>query len=121
MTTRPALAAIEAEQRRIKQAADRALSEREWQAKVVKAAEAFGWRCYHVPDSRRVTSPGFPDLVLARPDGKGGARAICVELKTEGGRMRPDQWIWIGLLRAAGMRCEVWRPRDWDRVLEELR
>ena len=104
-----------------------AMSETELQDVYVRpAAEAQGWLCYHTHDSRRSPS-GFPDLVLVRPP-----RLIFAELKSQRGRVRPDQQAWIVALEAvAGIRFDVspdklgfeagpmlpevyvWRPAAW--------
>jgi hypothetical protein len=62
--------------------------------------------------------PGFPDLVLVRPP-----RVMFVELKSERGRASPSQREWLDRLS----RCEsapevgIWRPRDFDELVERLR
>ena len=92
------------------------MSEREFQAQVIAAAEAMGWLCYHTHDSRR-SQPGFPDLIMVR-----GYRMVALELKV--GRNKPtvDQVRWLAALR------EVWRvdalvarPDDWDSLMELLK
>jgi hypothetical protein len=62
------------------------------------------WR-FHSTDPRRDTCAGFPDLVLL------GDRVAFVELKTDTGRVRPDQQIWLDGLRAAGQAVYVIRPQ----------
>jgi len=63
------------------------MREKEFQDRVIELAKWEKWLAYHVPDSRRVTSPGFPDLVLLRaPD------LVFAELKSEKGRVTPKLW-----------------------------
>ena len=88
--------------------------ERDFQAKVLELAEWNGWIHHHEYDSRRGTA-GFPDLVLVRGD-----RVLWVELKSDRGRVRPEQKLWIAALRAAGQDVRVWRPSDWDEVESNL-
>lgn len=88
--------------------------EREWQAQVVEAARLMGWRVYHTHDSRR-SAPGWPDLALVRD------RLVMAELKTETGRVSPEQQQWLALLTAAGVETYLWRPSDLDDVLEVLK
>jgi hypothetical protein len=57
---------------------------------------------------------GFPDIVLA----KANRNPIFVELKTERGRLRPDQVGWMETLGAVYHR--VWRPRDARDIINEL-
>jgi hypothetical protein len=102
------------------------MSEKEFQAQVVQLATYYGWRVYHTHDSRR-SAAGFPDLVLVRPP-----ELIFAELKTEKGRIRPEQADWLADLEAVAQRLAVenvrlstqprvraldvclWRPSDFD-------
>ena len=90
------------------------MTEREWQAQVVDAARLMGWRVYHTHDSRRA-APGWPDLALVRD------RLVMAELKTETGRVSPEQQQWLALLDAAGVETHLWRPSDLDEVLAVLK
>ena len=91
-------------------------TEREFQNAVCTAARALGLLVYHTHDSRR-SEPGFPDLVIV------GARGfIFRELKTDKGRMRPEQVAWIERLQLARADADVWRPSHWPtQVMAELR
>jgi hypothetical protein len=56
-------------------------------------AQRYAWPlAYHTHDSRR-SAAGFPDWIFARP-----GRLVALELKTERGRVRPEQAAWIGVL-----------------------
>jgi hypothetical protein len=90
--------------------------ERDFQAAVVKLAKTLGCLVYHTHDSRR-SEAGFPDLVIV------GRRGVMFrELKTEGGRLSPEQAKWINALQDAQAGAGVWRPGDWPkRVTEDLR
>lgn len=76
------------------------------------------WEVYHVPDSRRVTSAGFPDLVLAR-----NGRVIFAELKTETGKMSKAQARWRDMIVGLDHHNEffLWRPSDWGQIEEVLK
>lgn len=89
-----------------------ALTEKQFQAQVLQLASLSGWRCYHTFDSRR-SSPGFPDLVLVRPP-----RLLLVELKTDQGRLRPEQAAWLDVLAGCEDAPEVhlWRPSSWGEI-----
>lgn len=89
-------------------------TEKQWQAEVVRAARLLGWTAYHTHDSRR-SEPGWPDLALVRD------RLVMAELKTDTGRISPDQQRWLDLLGGAGIETYVWRPRDIDEVLAVLK
>lgn len=104
------------------------MSEAEFQQAVVDAARTLGWHVQFTPDwmmrlavhdmhrKRRGDRPwpdkGFPDLVLVR-----GTQIVVAELKSDKGRVRPEQQAWLAALRAAGVKAVVWRPRMWDDVL----
>lgn len=100
------------------------LSERQFQAQVVEYARLLGWWPYSIPDSRRATSRGFPDLTLMHP---GRGRLAFAELKDRDGRVSAEQSEWLILLaqvaewanRGAGKQVVgvfVWRPGDWDAI-----
>lgn len=90
------------------------MTEKALQERVVRMARALGWLAYHTHDSRR-SAPGFPDLVLVR-----GARVLYRELKTQKGRVRPEQKTWLAALAAAGQDAGLRRPADLlDRTIEK--
>lgn len=61
---------------------------------------------------------GFPDLVLVGPGG-----ILYRELKTDVGRLKPEQVVWIRTLKAGGADADVWREADMHsgRIERELR
>ena len=106
-------------------------TEREWQHIVVDVARSYGWRDFHVSDSRRQlrngawvgdrSIAGFPDLVLVHPQ-KG---FVFAELKSAKGRLTEVQrGVLADLSEAAdgvpGVRVHVWRPDDLDGVVAVL-
>lgn len=97
-----------------------AMTEKAFQAGVVKLARFHGFSLiYHVFDSRR-SAPGFPDLVIVNPRTE---RTLFRELKTTRGRVSPDQREWLDGLTMAGQDAGVWRPAGLDdgSILAELR
>lgn len=107
----------------------RQVTEVGWQRQVEGIADWYGWLHFHVPANipRRTAAggrmwvqnvrAGWPDLALLHP----GRRLFLVaELKTETGTVTDDQAEWLSGFRAAGIRAEVWRPRDVDTVTEAL-
>lgn len=64
---------------------------------VIMTAEQAGWRAYSIPDSRKATDRGYPDLTLLHVE---RGRLVWVENKTMKGRVRPDQRIWLSALSA---------------------
>ena len=92
------------------------MTEVELLEQVKTVAHAFGWNLYHTYDSRRSTA-GFPDLVLVRPP-----RVIFTELKRQNGRLTIPQEMWGEVLeQCRGVAYYLWRPSDWDDIVEVLR
>lgn len=92
-------------------------SEEQWRRQVRDIATLYGWRLqYHTADSRR-SDPGWPDEVFGHT---GQRRTVFVELKTDTGRLRPEQRAWLAHLSDSGLEVAVWRPRDLPSVLRIL-
>lgn len=91
------------------------MTEPDFHRLVVELAELCGWLTFHDYDSRR-SNPGFPDLVLVRPP-----RLIFAELKSQGGRVRKHQEIWLAALGECEVETYLWRPADWPEIQEALR
>lgn len=97
------------------------LSEAAFQQRVIDYAKRCGWMCVHHRPGRQGTryvtavqgDRGAPDLLLAR-----AGTVLLVELKTDTGRLGPGQTEW---LTAADTHARLWRPRDWNKIMEELR
>jgi hypothetical protein len=84
---------------------------------VLQLAAISGWLAYHVrrSDQALTSGKGYPDLTLAGPDGQ----LVFAELKTERGRLAPEQEAWRDRLLGAGADWRLWRPSDW-REIEQL-
>lgn len=90
-----------------------AVREEQWRQQVRTVAKYYGWDMnYHTHDSRR-SDAGWPDEVFAKP--KIG-RCVFVELKSDTGRLRPQQEMWLNALDAAGLETGLWRPSDMETV-----
>lgn len=47
---------------------------------------------------------------------------MFAELKTEAGKVRPEQRDWLDALgRCEGVKASLWRPRDWPEVEDSRR
>jgi hypothetical protein len=90
------------------------LTEAQWQNVVVHYAKIFSWRIYHTHISFG-SAKGFPDLVLVRPP-----RLIFVELKSDKGKVKPEQLDWLTELHASRAETYVWRPMDVEDVVAIL-
>lgn len=94
-------------------------TERGFQDAVIALFRLHGWLVYHVPDSRRATSNGYPDLTMVHPT----HGLIFAELKTAKGKTTGDQDGWLADLRAVELAASyapgpnpievyLWRPAD---------
>ncbi len=91
---------------------------------VVDMAHLYGWRVAHFRPAqlkdkngkaRWVTAvqgdgKGFPDLVMVNP---AHSRLIFVELKSQKGKLSPEQIDWLDCLDFIANEHYVWRPSDW--------
>lgn len=103
-----------------------AITEASFQNQVVDLARTLGWRIMHtrpaqVRSGRWVTpltgDPGFPDLVLARPN---LGDLIFAELKRPGGRVSDHQRVWLDCLLRTGAEAYLWEPRDLPAIRTRL-
>ncbi len=95
---------------------ERGITEKEFLGQIVTFARALGYMVYHTHDSRR-SEPGFPDLVMAS---KKWGKIIYAEIKTSTGKITAAQDEWIRTLVHAGAEVYVWRPRNWNDIIEAL-
>ena len=97
------------------------MSEADWVRRIIDTGHLYQWKCTHFLPSKTNKGwrtalqgdTGFVDLVMAK-----AGRVLHVEAKTDVGRIRPDQIEWA---KEIGPTYRLWRPRDWDQVLAELR
>lgn len=81
------------------------------QGAVVTLARSLGWKTFHMYDAQK-SEPGQPDLQLRRPP-----RLVFAELKTDYGRLRPDQKRVLRDLALCGVEVYVWRDRMYPRPI----
>lgn len=91
-----------------------AMSEAQFQQRILDYCALRGLLVFHDNDSRRNTA-GFPDLVIA-----GSRGVIFAELKTDTGRVSVDQERWLLKLRQSHQAAYVWRPSHWQTIVERL-
>lgn len=93
------------------------ITEAAFQEAVLMFAGYTQWLSYHTHDSRS-SAKGFPDLTLVR-DGE----IVFAELKAEGKEPSHEQRVWLTELARGGgnkVRCYVWKPSDWNEIVEVL-
>lgn len=92
--------------------------EKDFQERVCTFARLNGWKVYAIPDSRRATLAGYPDLTMWNVKQK---RIVWAELKREKGKTSPAQDMTIQELQIVGCEVYVWRPSDWDEITKILK
>ena len=93
------------------------ISEAEFQAQVVALAELTGHLVYHTYDSRK-SQKGFPDLNIVKFSLE---RPIYAELKTQTGKLTPEQELWKNILESMpGVDYRLWRPSSWPEIEKTL-
>lgn len=101
-------------------------TEADLQAQVIDLAEKWlHWRVVHFRPARTSQGwrtpvqgsmgKGWPDLILVRR-----TTIIAAELKSDKGKLTPEQVDVLVVLAGAGVETHVWRPRDWDTIVEVL-
>ena len=90
-------------------------AESELEEKIVERCGELGLMCFRAKPGERggLTPRGWPDLVIAGPGG-----LVFRELKSARGRLDPGQWRVYHQLTEAGADYQIWRPRDWQMVIE---
>ncbi len=96
------------------------MTHNELMAKIANLARNLGVDVFSIPDSRNVTSSGWPDLCLA---GAGGV--AFREVKVAPDDLSAAQRRWGARLTQAGLDYAVWWETDWtngtiDRQLHQL-
>lgn len=80
------------------------MTEKQFQASIVKLASLLRWHVYHTHDSRH-SPAGFPDLILLR-----GSRMIVAEVKVGKNVTTDAQREWLMWFHFAGAESVLWRP-----------
>jgi hypothetical protein len=92
------------------------MPEEQLQERVRELAEQYGWRYFHVYDSRK-SPEGWPDTVLLK-----GERAIIAELKSATGIVTEAQHAWLTAWgQVQHIACHVWRPEHLQEIETLLR
>lgn len=101
-------------------------SEASFQSWVIDVARIYGWLVMHSRPAMKkdgsystaiTGDKGWPDISLCHPT---RGEFIVAELKSDIGKVSAEQQVWIDALHKAGVRVDVWRPRNSDHVLRIL-
>lgn len=105
-------------------------TEEEFFNQIKDVAHLYGWRIAHFRAARTAhgwrtavagDGAGFPDCVLVR-EHNGRAYLIFCELKSNKGKLTAGQQEWLDLLsKIEGIGVYVWRPSDFESIVEILR
>ena len=87
------------------------ITEKLFMQRIIQAARALGFLVYHTFNAYR-SAKGFPDLTMVH---RKSGRLIFVEVKSEDGKLTPEQTQWINTLATTGGEVYVVKPSDWDR------
>lgn len=99
------------------------MKEAEFAKRIEETCNYLHLRWHHETDSRK-SKAGFPDYCIV------GNFVLFLEIKSDKGVVSPQQEAWIRDLAAAenpdahnvaGVRAYVAYPRDWERVLRDLK
>ena len=100
---------------------------------MIDIAHLYHWKVAHFrgawsKDGKRYTTPvqadgkGWPDLCLAREMPDGSCDIIFAELKSQIGKLSPEQKGWMEILsKNPATQCFVWKPSDRDEIKEILK
>lgn len=101
------------------------MSEKELMEAVIELAQLRGWLVAHFRPARSeqgwrtpvsADGKGFPDLVMIRE-----TRLIAAELKSDTGKVTPEQQVWLDAFGRATTEAYTWRPEHWTSGLIERR
>jgi len=93
------------------------MTERLFQGRVQQALRVLGYQSYHTYDSRRSTK-GFPDLIALHP---GKRRVLAIEVKTETGKVTPEQNEWLNSFAKCGVETWLLRPGMFEEFWESIK
>lgn len=100
------------------------MKEAEFAKRIEETMAYLGLRWHHETDSRR-SRAGFPDYCIV-----GGGGVMFLEIKSDKGKVSPEQQAWLhdlakaenpGANNVPGVIAYAAWPKDWDRVLSDLK
>jgi hypothetical protein len=102
------------------------VTEAQFQGQIIDLAHLCGYLVTHFRAAKTMHGwrtplqgdKGYLDTTMARPN---PPRHIVAELKSEKGRITADEQLWYDTLKAAGVECYIWRPRDFYEAARIIR
>ena len=99
------------------------ISEADFSRLVEDLLNTFGWQWCHFRPAKTDKGwrtalsghQGFPDYIAVE-----GNRLLFIELKSEKGKVSKAQLEWLEALRKATLEVYVWKPSDYEKVLDIL-
>lgn len=109
----------------IREAKEYKISEGDFLGQVIDLAHVYGWKVAHFRPAQtkygwrtpvQADGKGFPDLVMLKPP-----RLVFAELKSEKGKLSPEQEGWLSLLKGIkGIEVYCWKPKDFESIVDIL-
>ena len=93
------------------------MTEKMFQGRVIQALRVLGYTYYHTFNSIRSVK-GFPDLIALHP---GKKRILAIEVKTETGKVTPEQNEWLSSFAKCGVETWLLRPSQFEEFWESIR
>lgn len=84
------------------------MTEKTLQECVRRLAKLRSWLYYHTHRSQ-FSPAGFPDVIAIKGD-----RLVVAELKSDKGKVSPEQQEWLEAFARCGVEVHIWRPSDWQ-------
>jgi hypothetical protein len=112
---------------RVKEVKPPEISEAAFTAQLLELCHTLGWYMVHfraARTSRGWRTPiqgdgiGYPDTCLFSPSQK---RIVWAELKRDSCKPTPEQLAWGEVIKATGHEWYLWKPKDFDSIVEILR
>jgi hypothetical protein len=91
------------------------ITEKAFQQQIRELAVIYHWK-YHHTWTMMHSPRGFLDVVMVR-----GERLIFAELKTNKGMLTPYQQEWLDALKETKAEVYIWRPSDFNKIIEIMR
>lgn len=91
------------------------MKEAEFALRIEETMDLLHLRWHHEVDSRW-SKRGLPDYIIVGPCG-----VMFLEIKSDKGKATPQQEAWVKELTEGGVLAYVAWPKDWDRVLSDLK